>query len=529
MKIGLRTLLCMSVFVSSMLMAQTDWRNNPMVRVTMNVYAEQIAANPEDYNAYFARAKEYFRYGEMDLALADLNAAIKYFPQQMDSDLSQAYTMRGLIYQQEGKLNNALVDLNKALQLDATSRFSLIARGDLLYDMGDYENAKSDYQLLLRRDARCQEAYLGLARVALKENNMGVCEDNLKKAQETNPSSPELYVARGAIYEEMREWRKAADDYVLAIVYGDNHTAIAALSKLSKKSHNAVIEALTVAINESDDKGYYHFLRGTIHKNNASYSASIKDWNEIIDQKYFHYHSIYSNRAYCYMHLGQFEYALIDIQTAIDMKNDEVAYFIMRSKLNRIMGEYEKAAEGLSIAATFDPAHIELLHQRGLLAAEQGDHETALNYYNEAVMYNADDAMSYLLRAINYEAMGDTVAAHNNYEMILTVSEETPRFNSLRGFAWAKLGRVAEAEQWIESVIRNEGEFVNGADYYNAACLYAQTGNRVKAYDYLEKALKAGYADYYNIYFESDSPISLAPLRNEQDFRDLVQAYSSIF
>ena len=529
MKILKQNLWCLLAFVSIMAVAQSDWQSNPMVRLTMNVYAEQIAANPQDYSAYYGRAKEYFRYGEMDLALVDLNEAIKYFPQQMASELSQAYTMRGLIYQEKGKLNNALVDLNKALQLDATSRFSLIARADLLFEMGDYEHAYEDYQSLLRRDVRCQEAYIGLARIALKEANMGLCNDYLKKLQETNPRSPEMYVARGAVYEEMKEWRKAADDYVSAMIYGDNHSAVAALSLLAKKTYYPVVEALTAAIELTDDKGFYLFLRGTIHMNHAQYTPSIKDWNEIIEQKYYHYQSIYANRANCYLHLGQFEYALADIQTAIDMKGDEVSYFIVRSKINRIMGFFDKAAEDLAIAATFDIANVEVLQQKGLLAAEQGNLEAALGFYNEAILYNADDAYSYLLRSVNYEKMGNLTAAANNCQMVISLPEEVPTFATLRGFAWARLGRAAEAEQWIEAVLREKGDMVGGIEYYQAACLYAQTGNKERAYHYLELAFKAGYADYYNIYFECDSPISLAPLRGESDFSSLVQAYSSIF
>ena len=50
-----------------------------------------------------------------------------------------------------------------------------------------------------------------------------------------------------------------------------------------------------------------------------------------------------------------------------------------------------------------------------------------------------------------------------------------------------------------------------------------------QALRYLEEAFKQGYGDYYNIYFENDSPISLEPLRSDPDFRMLVQQYSSIF
>ncbi|MBQ5776215.1 MAG: tetratricopeptide repeat protein, partial [Bacteroidaceae bacterium] len=279
MKIVLRLffpLLCMLPIVAT---AQTNsYMNNPMVRVTMETYAAMLRENPQDYTIYYSRGKDYYQYGDYEKALTDLDAAIRYFPRQEASDLSQAYTIRGLIYQMKGDNSLALSDFNEALVLEPTSRFSLISRADLLRDMGDYKHAKEDYQQLLRRDARCQEAYLGLAIIAYKENNMGLCHENMTKAEQSNPTNVDFYMTRGAIYEEMGEWRKAADDYVSAMVYGDNRGSVAALNKLSAVAYEPVVAALTVAIERVDEKGFYYYIRGAIHMNNKHYSASIQDW-----------------------------------------------------------------------------------------------------------------------------------------------------------------------------------------------------------------------------------------------------------
>ena len=530
MKIVLRLffpLLCMLPIVAT---AQTNsYMNNPMVRVTMETYAAMLRENPQDYTIYYSRGKDYYQYGDYEKALTDLDAAIKYFPRQEASDLSQAYTIRGLIYQMKDDNSLALSDFNEALVLEPTSRFSLISRADLLRDMGDYKHAKEDYQQLLRRDARCQEAYLGLAIIAYKENNMGLCHDNMTKAEQSNPTNVDFYMTRGAIYEEMGEWRKAADDYVSAMVYGDNRGSVAALNKLSAVAYEPVVAALTVAIGRVDEKGFYYYIRGAIHMNNKHYSASIQDWNTIVEQKYLHFHSVYYNRGFCYMRLGQFEYAIDDMSTAIRMKGDQMPYYLVRSKVYRILGQFDKAAEDIAIAATFDVANPEMLQQRAMLATEQRNLEEALNHYNEAIMYCADDASLYLLRGDTYAALGDAESAMRNYTMMLNVQEEVPAFDTLRGFAMARMGQNADAEVWMEQVMMSLQGVPTSDDYYKAACLYAHTGNFEQAYNYLEQALKAGYGDYFNLYFEYDSPISLAPLRNEPAFRELIKSYREMF
>lgn len=529
MRIALKSLLLVLLFTPVIALAQKNYLKDPMVRIAMSAYAAQIAENPQNYGAYYSRAKDYFRYGESELALTDLNKAIELFPANEGAELSQAYTMRALIYQKKGDGVKALADFNEALTLDPQSYYSLLGRADLLCEMGDYAHAQDDYQMLLRRDARCQEAYLGLARAAYKQQNMGDCNEMLAKAQNANPSNADFYMQRGALYEEMKEYGKAADDYVSAIFYGENSKSVFALNRLSRIDYDAVVNSLTTIIESSEDKGFYYFIRATIHKNNYHYSASIKDWNEIVEKKYFYHNSIFANRAYCYMRLGQFEYAIEDMNKAIVMKGDDMSYYITRGRLYRIQGIFDKAAEDLAIAATFDPSNVELLQERGLLAVEQKDYESAGNYYNEAIMYDAENAKSYLLRAENCLRLKDNEGAVRNFEMVANYPEEQPQMSSLRGFALASLGRNAEAEEWAETVMRVDSEYVDASLYYQAACLYALTGNKKQAYNYLEKAFKAGYGDYYDVYFESDTPVSLAPLRNETDFADLVKSYVEIF
>lgn len=527
MKRGITHLLVLLLLMPLVAVAQNTF-NNPILRAVMSVYDEQIEEMPEDYFAYFARGKEYYNLGCYDEALADFNQAIKYMPEKAVEDMSQAYTLRALIYHKRGKMNLALDDLNNALQLMPSSQYSLLVRADLLCDMGDYEHAKNDYQLILRRDARSQDAYLGLARVAYKEKNMGMCDDYLVKARNANSSNPQFYLDRGALYEEMQQPSKAADDYVSAILYGESKQAVKALNALSTYAYKEVIASLTVGIEQSEDKGFLYYVRAGIHKNCHRLSESIKDWNIIVENNYLFYHTVFYNRGFCYMHLGQFEYAIEDLNRAIRLKDKQYGYYVERSRVYRIMGQYDKAHEDLSVAATFDPACVEVLQEKALLAMEQGNYEQAIGLCNEAIMYNADDASLYLLRAENFKRLNDSEGAARNYEMVLNLATDIYAISSLRGFALACLGRTAEAEAWMEEVLNNVTDDV-AQRHYHAACLYAQTGNDVKAYKHLEQAFKAGYGDYYNIYFYSDSPVTLAPLRNSADFRAIVQGYGDVF
>lgn len=529
MKMSIRKLLLVLLVIPAAVSAQ-NYMDNPMVRIAMDTYAAQIQENPDDYMPYYSRAKDYFKYGEKELALADLEKAIELFPRKEAADLSQAYMLRALIYQERGNFVAALDDFNEALKLDPQSRFALIGRADLLYENADYDNARRDYEILLRQDIRCQEAYLGLARIAYHENNMGLCNDYLEKAENANPSNPDFYLQRGIFYESTGDLQQAANDYVHVLVFDDGNTqALAMLNNLAARAYKQAIDAITAGIDEGQDKGFFYFLRALIHKSNWHYTLSINDWNTILAEKYFYTHSIFYNRAYCYFHLGRFEYALDDINMALSLNGENLSYHVLRARLYRIAGEYALAEEELAMASTFNPADVEVLQQSGILAAEQGDYEKALRYYNETILNNADVPYSYLLRADAYEKSGDPTAATHNYELMVAAPEAEPSVYTLRGFALAKLGRTAEAEEWIQKALSGSSHTVTGEEYYYAACLYAMMGQKAQALHYLEEAFKKGYGDYYNVYFEYDSPVSLEPLRSDPEFRTLVQQYSSIF
>ena len=91
MRITFRTLSILFLLMPLVAWAQgNSYMSNPMVRVIMDTYSSMLQENPQDYETYFNRAKEYFKYNDYTKAMADLNQAIKYYPREEASNLSQA-------------------------------------------------------------------------------------------------------------------------------------------------------------------------------------------------------------------------------------------------------------------------------------------------------------------------------------------------------------------------------------------------------------------------------------------------------
>ena len=92
-------------FTSSFALHATE--NDDLVKAMMEVYAEELAANPQDYRTYYSRAMAYFGQGDMKKALSDIDNAIKYFPRKEKDDLAQAYLLRAKILSERGEAKSA--------------------------------------------------------------------------------------------------------------------------------------------------------------------------------------------------------------------------------------------------------------------------------------------------------------------------------------------------------------------------------------------------------------------------------------
>ena len=76
--------------------------NDPMTKAMMDVYDQEIAANPQAYEIYFRRANEYYKFDQYLRALSDIDNAIKYTPKENTDLLFQCYSLRGDTYQMLG-------------------------------------------------------------------------------------------------------------------------------------------------------------------------------------------------------------------------------------------------------------------------------------------------------------------------------------------------------------------------------------------------------------------------------------------
>ena len=529
-------LLILSAFIASSLAGfaqQPSGLDNPMTKAVLRVYAEQLAANPKDYQTYFERATTYYRHNEYAKALDDINNAIQYTPATKKADLKESYSMRANIYEMTNNYAAAVADLDEVLKLDPKSILGYYQRGNLNYRLGNIAAAKSDYERMLRENPRSQEAMVGLARVAAKEGNAKEANEIIDGAVALTPSKASIYQRRAGVRRQLGNNVGATEDLLRVLSLDDTNTrALQELVLLSKQDYAAVSEGLEGAIHNNPRVGSFYYIRAMLAQSQGKFNNAIADFKKIVDEHLFDYHGIYGSLAECYLAQCNFTDASTYCNKAIfaTSEKENAPYYVLKGKIGRAQNFGEYALSDVQKALTNDKDYAPALVESALILIDAKRYAEADAVLKQVVTNDDKDPYHYaLLGWLNNRFLNNSEVATAAYNRIVELSDKAPKpyARSLRGFALIYLGRHTEAIDWIQQVLANTAS--DGSDNYYAACLYAQIGDLDNAFIQMERALQAGYANLYDWKIVNDADINVAPLRKDPRFEQLLTRYKQLF
>lgn len=507
--------------------------DSQMSQAIMQVYADMLAENPKDYDVYFRRANEYYRRDEYLRALDDINNAIAYTPASETDLRFQEHMLRAGIYEMSHRFRLALDDLNRAVDLDPNSYQAIYQRANAEFELGMYAEAKADYTRMQRLNSRSQEALFGLARVAVKENNLGLANEYVEQAVALTPSQSEAYVRRASVKALMSDYNGAVDDLILALsTDASDSKALTELVKLANSNYAAVMNGLTSAIRQAPRVGMFYYLRATISAAHFHYNTAISDFDHIIKNGLYNYSGIYASLAECYYALGNYETALDNIDNAIANFNDEgdnARYYTIRARICRATGDYEAATAAIGRALEINGEYTDALIEKALLLTDRKQADQSIALLGHASMNEPDNPYIYMLRAwVLNDYLNQPKGALGFYNRIIDLdTADSDSVRSLYGFALLFAGKTAQAVAWMDECLSRPD--YDGQTNYYGACFYAWAGKPDKALLCMEQALRNGYANYHQWTACNDARINVAPLRDMPRFRKLMSQYAGIF
>ncbi len=207
-----------------------------------------IEAYPDEYFALASRGEHWYRQGDYDAALADLNASI------------EAYNRYAIAYNYRGKIYEKLQEPGAAYR---------------------------DYDQAIRLDPQFEAAYVnrGILSISLKNDQQGGLED-LNTAIRLAPEYALAYLNRGVLYETLGQYQMADRDYSQAIILNPydamNYKYRGALYFILGKPEQA-LQDFNRAIEQHPNYGEAYFYRSQVHRDLKKPGLALRDAQQAID------------------------------------------------------------------------------------------------------------------------------------------------------------------------------------------------------------------------------------------------------
>lgn len=490
----------------------------------MRVYNDYIAKNPNDYNTLFMRANQHYFNKNYDASLSDVDRTIQLAPSKETELLYDAYMLRAKLYDLKANYDAALADIDKAAAINPTSLSWVDMKGKIAYEKGDYTTAEAQFKSILQQQPRNYDAMFCLGCIAAKQGKPEDAMSWVNQAVTLFPAESQVYVNRAYVQELLGKYRDASDTYLIAMSStDDNGFSISQLFRLADSHYDDVMASLRSATDDNPRVGIFYRVRSAIALKYNHYGQALRDLKSITDNNLMEYATIYNDEAKCLFQLGDYDQAYSYANKAIANDATNPDGYILRSMVELRQGKggnYKTAMTTLDQALLLNPDYAPTLLAKARLLIAQKKYKDALPLVDKAIAADATSADALMLRGwLNKNHLKNEKAARADFEKVLTLPDD--ELTSLRGFALHELGRDAEANDWAQSKI-NQMSLTGGEAYYYAAALQAAMGNKAQGIKYLESCLANGYGGLYDIKFNEDPYVNLAPLRSEPAFNMLI-------
>jgi tetratricopeptide (TPR) repeat protein len=326
--------------------------------------------------------------GNYKLALEYLNKCLKESP-----GFADAYFTRGATREQLEDLRGANTDYNIYLELKPDQPEALLSRATVRYQLGLYDQAKTDFLKLLtlppgetntiffNQSASAKGSnqivtaqsnitsqifnYLGLVETKLKNYQQAVTW--LDSAIHLKNKEADYFVNRGIAKEAMND-TTAMQDYLQALSIQPDHTlALHNIAVLKRKHGGApsTEDELEKAI-ESDSSMLYPYLERAYQRMEGGYyKGALEDYDKALEIETKD-PEIWLNRGHVKEKLDDFKGAYADYTKAIELNEKYEKAWLNRGNVLSRQGRLEDAIEDYTVAITYNPEYAAAYYNRAI-------------------------------------------------------------------------------------------------------------------------------------------------------------------
>lgn len=234
-----------------------------IIGIAATAFAQEYVS--PTYKEWVAKSATYMEQNQLDSAEYALNQAIMSDPKNKNNPWLM--TSLGSIQQLLGKYDAAYISLTAALNKNPESSFVLHQRADLLMDMERWDDARADYNTILKNDSLDIEALYNRGVLKLEMKDKVGAQRDFEVAAKHGEYSPFGLLGNALIHRLNEEWEEAEKTYTSILneypqmtdIYLKRAECYLHLNQLSKLSADLQAVASIEFANPT-----FYFLRGQL-------------------------------------------------------------------------------------------------------------------------------------------------------------------------------------------------------------------------------------------------------------------------
>ena len=483
---------------------------------------ENIKENPKHIDSYLLVAGIDRREDDFASALGMIEQAMKNNHKNSGFSTALLLWWKGIIYDEIGDTRRAVETMEQVVKLarktdeeHLTSMMENLAQ--FHYDLKDYDASDRVYREIMKLDESTLLPRIGLARNLNAREQYDDALTILEECIKYDKDYGEIYRFKMQSYEGKKEYKKMIDAMLTLYDKTDDSNYIS--TKRLKKDRRYSVAVLKERIASEKDNALWRLVLASLYEKCYMYSEALPILNGLVEE-YGVDADLLDERANCYEEMGMTEFALADINKALEMSPEkDKAYFHMRrANVLRYDGQYEDAIEDMSKYIDRYPTDAYGYYARGWCKELSGNLTEAMEDYNDGIAVDEDYPYIFLMRGNLYLKNGDDDKARADFETVVA-KDTTVESGSCRHYALALLGKPEEATEWMDKIIELDSD--DPGQWYDKACLYSRMGRGDEAVEALKTSLEKGYRCFPHIEHDDD----VDSIRDREDFKSLIEQY----
>ncbi len=368
-------------------------------------YMEAISAEPQNYKYFFAKGKCEYKLQNMEAAKESFRRTVEY-----RENYSPAYSLLAKIFRDEGKVDDAIYYYEQAAK----------------YERSD--SRKLQYKLLV-------------INLLLKEDRTYDARRHIDEARELDPTNPKILYYTAELAAQDEDWRRAKDDYELALNSDELKSASPAVK--AKYYYGLGLAYSNLGDNENARKAW-------AKANFGPYKNMIQQQMQQTSHVYFY------KIAISYYMNGEYEESEKYIEKALELQRDFSSAFILRGKIEKKRGNISRAIQNYEDAIQLEKDPARRAKMYSLVASLQlsnNDSYGALASIDRALDANPNNSNLLYMRAKAEYGSGRFSDAINTLDKLLSAGVDTrskARYNFMKGMAARKAGDMDIAKKAFE-------------------------------------------------------------------------------